>query len=679
MKHVYLFLFLIFSVMSVSSLEAQAKRIKLYEHFTQASCGPCATQNPAFSAIYNVNAFSMAHVAYHTSWPGVDPMNAANAPEVAAAVGLYGVMGVPNMIVDGVNVGSPTNVSQVSVDQAGISPVRIKVTDTDDSAGLHTVVVSVLQLGDVPTGSYIIRSMVVEKEIVYANPPGSNGEKDFPNVFRKFLGNGFSGEAYIPTGIGETVTFTYTYNVNGTVWAEDQMYPLVYIQETASKAVLQAGFEGTLNVEGSNVETETFQKGDKTNGNDFDFTMANIGEIDEIVTVSLTGTWPSDWSAHVKVNGLEYGDGDQINLLANSVTSGSLHVTVGQLPGIGDFQAGIISGASNALQQFAYIVISGVTDLIIVSDNKPATGNPDLFQPYEDGLVAVNESARGRVGSTLVLKGFQANVLDEVDHIYYSIGWTFPAMTDEMASYFQDFMDTGGNLMIAGQDAGWDMASGDVNANGTAFTKSLFTDYFSANFKADGGTANTQIKAVATDAVYGTSLPSGIKQSYGSANYYPDEMDAIAPEGYGFMTYQNNKNCAVRANHGSFKAVVLGIGLEMVNLQSVATGIMATTHDWFHGKLTDTEFDQAIEALKMGQNYPNPANEFTYVRLSAPSKEEMTLTIFDMMGRPVLNDVFAAGVTEQRVDVSTLTQGVYTYQLSNGKSFGSARQLTIVR
>ena len=55
---------------------AQTTRLVLAEEFTQASCPPCASQNPAFNNILNTNGTKVVAIKYQTSWPGVDPMNA---------------------------------------------------------------------------------------------------------------------------------------------------------------------------------------------------------------------------------------------------------------------------------------------------------------------------------------------------------------------------------------------------------------------------------------------------------------------------------------------------------------------------------------------------------------------------------------------------------------------------
>lgn len=74
---------------------------RLHEEFTQASCGPCASQNPAFNAVLAANTAKATSLKYQTSWPGVDPMNAQNPTDVQTRVNYYSVNGVPDAIMDG--------------------------------------------------------------------------------------------------------------------------------------------------------------------------------------------------------------------------------------------------------------------------------------------------------------------------------------------------------------------------------------------------------------------------------------------------------------------------------------------------------------------------------------------------------------------------------------------------
>src|SRR3954467_14352034 len=97
-----IFFLLVVSTFISALAFGQSQRLVLAEEFTQASCPPCASQNPAFNALLTANASKVTSIKYQTSWPGTDPMNAQNPNEVATRVALYNVSGVPDSPMDGV-------------------------------------------------------------------------------------------------------------------------------------------------------------------------------------------------------------------------------------------------------------------------------------------------------------------------------------------------------------------------------------------------------------------------------------------------------------------------------------------------------------------------------------------------------------------------------------------------
>ncbi|MBA2407010.1 MAG: hypothetical protein H0V65_03325, partial [Chitinophagales bacterium] len=144
-----------------SAVIAQAPKYPLFEHFTQASCGPCAQQNPGFqSSILEQNPNTVRHIAYHTSWPGVDPMYNYNEAESNARVDYYNVTGVPEIILLGnVKVGQPGEFTQDDVDNqvAATSPVKITVSDVDNGTS-HDLTIIVESVGTPPTGDLKLRT-----------------------------------------------------------------------------------------------------------------------------------------------------------------------------------------------------------------------------------------------------------------------------------------------------------------------------------------------------------------------------------------------------------------------------------------------------------------------------------------------------------------------------------------
>ncbi len=72
--------------------------------------------------------------------------------------------------------------------------------------------------------------------------------------------------------------------------------------------------------------------------------------------------------------------------------------------------------------------------------------------------------------------------------------------------------------------------------------------------------------------------------------------------------------------------------------------------------------------VTMFGNYPNPFNPTTTIRFDLPSQAEVSIDIFDMLGRTVLSvpaQRMAAGRAQRiRVDGSTLASGLYLYRVT---------------
>jgi len=100
----------------------QTQRLVLAEEFTNANCGPCAAQNPAFDALLEANTDKATSIKYHVSWPGTDPMYSHNPSQSNARVNYYGVTGMPFAFIDSEPqsgssyTGAPANVTQSTID-----------------------------------------------------------------------------------------------------------------------------------------------------------------------------------------------------------------------------------------------------------------------------------------------------------------------------------------------------------------------------------------------------------------------------------------------------------------------------------------------------------------------------------------------------------------------------------
>lgn len=235
------------------SMSAQSQRMVLLEHFTQASCPPCATYNPLVKQYFDETSTNPTAIKYQTSWPGTDPMNGHNAGDVQTRVNYYGVSGVPNVVIDGNyaqgNPGTlfPNGQSTDMDTRAGIAAdFDVTVSHTLSADYSSVDVTAVLSASNtVNNANLVAHVVVVEKEIIFATAPGSNGEKEFYNVMKKMLPSSAGQTLGATWSNGTTVVLSESWNL-ANVYNVAELGVVVFIQDNNTKEVLQAGFSEFL-------------------------------------------------------------------------------------------------------------------------------------------------------------------------------------------------------------------------------------------------------------------------------------------------------------------------------------------------------------------------------------------------------------------------------------------------
>lgn len=83
----------------------------------------------------------------------------------------------------------------------------------------------------------------------------------------------------------------------------------------------------------------------------------------------------------------------------------------------------------------------------------------------------------------------------------------------------------------------------------------------------------------------------------------------------------------------------------------------------------------------LSQNYPNPFNPSTNISFDLPQSSNVTLEVFDMMGKRVatlVNGRVSAGSHQVTFNATNLASGIYIYRLNAG-SFVQTRKLTLIK
>jgi hypothetical protein len=89
----------------------------------------------------------------------------------------------------------------------------------------------------------------------------------------------------------------------------------------------------------------------------------------------------------------------------------------------------------------------------------------------------------------------------------------------------------------------------------------------------------------------------------------------------------------------------------------------------------------APETYKLYQNYPNPFNPTTIISYQLPVSSNVTLKIFDILGREVatiVDEFRKAGYYKEVWDASNYASGVYFYKIAYNK-FTSIKKLAVVK
>lgn len=230
----------------------QSQRMVLAEEFTQASCGPCAAQNPTFNSLLFANTAKVIPLKYQTSWPGVDPMNAQNASEVATRVTYYNVSGVPDSPMDGTEqtgssyTGAPANYTQtkINTEYAVPSPFTINVSHSfsPDYDSIFITCVITASENFTTSGALKAHIAMVEKTITFTSAPGTNGETEFYNVMRKMYPSAAGTTLPSTWTSGQSQTITFARPIPSYIYSKAQIGIVAFVQSDVDKQVQQAAF-----------------------------------------------------------------------------------------------------------------------------------------------------------------------------------------------------------------------------------------------------------------------------------------------------------------------------------------------------------------------------------------------------------------------------------------------------
>ena len=584
-------LLLLFSAFAIAPM-ANAQRLVLLEHFTQASCGPCASQNPALNALLDQNLTKIVAIKYQTSWPGVDPMNAANPTDVQGRVDYYAVNGVPNSVMDGnVYNGSPGGVNQANINaRHNVGPGVITdvaytiLSNPAPATDSMRITAKIRAVNNIPAG-HVLHVVAIEREIEFATAPGSNGEKKFESVMKKMFPSS-NGTTLPAMAAGDSLKFTFVWSLkraNGTpvYYNLGQAAAVAFVQNNSTKEVLGSGYDEPrpwLSIAKPEGQKSVRMK----SGDDLFFSLKVISKaaIDQNIKVKATANnLPAGWVSKIVSDGVEYSDSATIALAANSDKDLQLKVS-GPNAGLLNKK---LSFKVEANSETLYPTVKNGLDFTAITPS-----NILLMDLAGTATARFNQVFTALQEPACFLNAAEASDLDSsginaanVSKIFYTTGAAYSGTLGEYRSEtFMNYLNSGGNMLVMGQDIGYDLAQGT-----DASSETFFAEYMGAEYVTDGATTTVTVSKNPNDTLMAPFFPTNLTLS--GTGSYPEHLavSGAAQNAVGFLDYSDSDFAGIY-NHGdNWKLVYLGFRMEAFSTTTAGTNlrntIMGRINGWF--------------------------------------------------------------------------------------------------
>lgn len=224
----------------IGSASADSPRKVLFEHFTSASCAPCAAVAPTYYAFIQQNMNTIIPISYHGNYSN-DVMEDHWNEGTSKLFQYYGFSGVPSLAIQGNkwkgHPGSLTSYQGLPA-QIGGETSQYDITVTSVKTGTKNDVKVTVKSSKKVLAPSILRVAVVEAYHYY-EAAGNNGEKDFYYIPRNMLPNS-DGTVIAKFDAGVAKEFEFTYN-DHPEWYSNMMYVVAWVQDQASKEIYQVG------------------------------------------------------------------------------------------------------------------------------------------------------------------------------------------------------------------------------------------------------------------------------------------------------------------------------------------------------------------------------------------------------------------------------------------------------
>jgi len=240
------------------ALENTASRKVLFENFSSIGCGTCAGANVLLRQIANKTRDVSFFLAYQVDCYSGNPMCQMASADILERKDYYNVQYTPYSVL-GSYFGNNSYYFDIELfDSETSRPSPIAISGTAEIVGSNVVgSIFVEPYTNISTDNLIVRLAITQDVVTFATPPGSNGEKEFYHVLRRFVR--VPKDDLAPLAQGEPLQFTFSESFAGLNVDLSKFRLAAFVQDTAKREVIQAHeFELAPNTINSAISSASF-------------------------------------------------------------------------------------------------------------------------------------------------------------------------------------------------------------------------------------------------------------------------------------------------------------------------------------------------------------------------------------------------------------------------------------
>lgn len=694
MKKISILLAFIIAGTSFLNLKADSPRKVLYEKFTNASCPPCAAQDPAYKGFLKnpANKSLIIPISYHVNFPGSDVINSINNDIPSTRRQYHSVTGVPAGRANGIThaaspqwyAGAPGDTNSIAntinTFRSQMSPITITIDQQNNG---NQVVATVNVTSSQTMTNKRLQIAFIERYFFHPNA-GTNGQTEFEYVVRDMTVNGVRSTAGRPLtiNVNETITHTETWQIP-TQANPKQIYVVAFVEDISTKEVMQA--ESNL-IEAPKMIVNADSKyaiADRNSTLTKKVTITNPANVPLFVTLNvndLKGTLSPGAFAELSSESLSLGanetkeidfkftNGDKggYSTVKFDVSSEGAGISVPETKEFGILSKGtkyVVYTGFNGFVRSAYTGISANPDYMFeiaylpIADGNEYFPTKDVFLPesFDVTIMAIGNYPLAINNNPHNIADLAQTLLDAGKHVYIS-------STDGM---YYTFNPTG-----AGQ-------VGNPPSSLEFYTNKLGLQYVDNVARNDGQRYTPfTINGVMNDPVgKGVNLGahSFVQNGTLQGSAYTDVFSiATNSRSIPCFYYNNVSNdiAGVRYRNPSNNARLVYTSFTMESLGSkiLRDATMKNIMDWL---VNDSPTSVATTVESGVSLMPNPASIFSTINFQSTSNQAVTISVVDVQGKVVLMNEISAptvGSNSYSLMTSKLTNGSYTVVVKQGEN-----------